>query len=95
MSQEKPRKKIIKVGDVISDKMEKTVVVRVMRVLQHPTLRKVIKRFTKLYAHDEKNEARVGDRVVIMGTRPLSKLKRWRVIEVIKQPVSLEKESGI
>lgn len=69
-----------KIGVVISDKMNKTRVVKIIRFIQHPKYKKYIKRSTKVYAHDEKNETKVGDKVVIMEVRPLSKLKRWRVI---------------
>lgn len=68
---------------VLSDKMDKTLVVRVERRLRHPVLKKVITRYMKLYVHDEKGEAKAGDRVVIQETRPLSKLKRWRLIQVV------------
>ena len=67
---------------VLSNQMDKTIVVRVERRLRHPVLKKVLTRYKKLYAHDEKREAKPGDRVVIQETRPLSKLKRWRLIEV-------------
>jgi small subunit ribosomal protein S17 len=73
-----------RVGVVISDKMEKTIVVRVERVTKHPLYNKVIKKFLKLKAHDEKNEAKNGDKVKIAETRPLSKDKRWRLVEILK-----------
>lgn len=73
------------VGVVTSDKMEKTVVVNVERLVRHPRFGKFVKRFTKCYAHDEKGEARRGDRVEIMETRPLSRLKRWRLVRVIER----------
>lgn len=69
-------------GVVVSNKMEKTVVVRVERTIRHPRYDKVITRSKKYYAHDESNSAREGDVVTIMETRPLSKLKRFRVVEV-------------
>jgi small subunit ribosomal protein S17 len=69
-------------GVVVSNKMQKTVVVRVDRTLRHPQYDKVITRSKKYYAHDEANAARVGDEVVIMETRPLSKLKCWRVVQI-------------
>ncbi len=72
-------------GIVISDSMDKTVVVGVERRFRHPTYGKEIKRSKKYYAHDEKNEARKGDVVRIVETRPLSKLKRWRLVEVLKK----------
>lgn len=72
-----------RVGVVLSDRMDKTIVVRVERRLRHPRLKKVITRYKKLYAHDEKGEAKAGDVVRISETRPLSKLKRWRLVEII------------
>lgn len=72
-----------RVGEVISNKMTKTIVVRVERRFPHPQYRKVITAYNKFYAHDEKGEAKPGDRVRIQETRPLSKLKRWRLVEVI------------
>jgi len=74
-----------RVGEVISNKMAKTIVVRVERRFPHPQYRKVITAFTKFYAHDEKNQAKPGDRVRIQETRPLSKLKRWRLVEVVER----------
>jgi len=67
-------------GTVISSKMDKTVVVRVSRLYRHPVYGKVLSRSTKCYAHDESGQVQVGDEVKIMETRPLSKLKRWRVV---------------
>jgi small subunit ribosomal protein S17 len=72
-----------RVGEVISNKMTKTIVVRVERRFPHPRYKKVVTGYKKLYAHDEKAEAKVGDRVRIEETRPLSKLKRWRLVEVV------------
>ncbi|MGB9722072.1 MAG: 30S ribosomal protein S17 [bacterium] len=72
-----------KVGIVLSDKMQKTVVVKLMRYVKHPLYKKYIRKKTKVYAHDEKNECKVGDKVLIEQTRPLSKLKRWRVLRKI------------
>lgn len=73
-----------RVGVVLSDKMDKTIVVGVVRRVPHPKFRKIVKKTTKLYAADDAGEAKVGDRVRVMETRPLSKLKRWRLIEVLK-----------
>lgn len=70
-------------GEVISDKMLKTIVVRVERRFRHPTFKKVVTSYKKFYAHDEKSEAKVGDRVRIQETRPLSRSKRWRLVEVV------------
>ena len=74
-----------RVGRVVSDKMDKTIVVAVEDSVQHPLYNKIIKRTYKLKAHDEKNECGVGDKVLIMETRPLSKDKRWRVVEIIEK----------
>jgi small subunit ribosomal protein S17 len=75
----------VRVGRVISDKMDKTIVVKIERTLKHPLYGRIIKQFTKFYAHDEKNDARVGDAVRIMETRPISSLKRWRLVEVVEK----------
>lgn len=74
-----------RVGMVVSDKMDKTVVVAIVDNVKHPLYKKIVKRTVRLKAHDEKNECRVGDRVEVMETRPLSKDKRWRVIEIIEK----------
>ncbi|MHC1746691.1 MAG: 30S ribosomal protein S17 [Negativicutes bacterium] len=74
-----------RIGKVVSDKMEKTVVVAVERLVQHPVYKKSIKQTTKFKAHDEENEGHIGDTVKIMETRPLSKDKRWRVVEIIEK----------
>ncbi|MBM3876198.1 MAG: 30S ribosomal protein S17 [Verrucomicrobia bacterium] len=74
-----------RVGDVVSDKMDKTIVVRVERRFQHPIYKKVVTSSKKYYAHDEKGEARTGDRVRITETRPLSKTKRWRLVEIVER----------
>lgn len=73
-----------RVGVVLSAKMDKTIVVGVVRRVPHPRFRKIVKKTTKLYAADDKGEAKAGDRVRIMETRPLSKLKRWTLTEVLK-----------
>ncbi|MCK9407784.1 MAG: 30S ribosomal protein S17 [Bacteriovoracaceae bacterium] len=70
-------------GKVVSNKMAKSIVVAIERKVAHPLYKKYFKRTTKFYAHDEKNEAGVGDTVKIMETRPLSKLKRWRLVEIV------------
>jgi small subunit ribosomal protein S17 len=72
------------VGTVTSDKMAKTRVIRVDRLVQHPLYRKTMKLRSKFYAHDEKNASKVGDKVRIEACRPLSRLKRWKVAEIIK-----------
>ena len=74
-----------KVGRVVSDKMDKTIVVRVDTVKAHPRYKKVVRRSAKFHAHDAENEAKTGDTVRIMETRPLRKLKRWRLVEVIQK----------
>ncbi|MBE0568522.1 MAG: 30S ribosomal protein S17 [Deltaproteobacteria bacterium] len=76
-----------KVGVVVSDKMDKTVVVQVERLVPHPVYKKYVKRRNRIKAHDEKNEFQVGDRVEIIEARPLSKDKRWRVNKLIDRPV--------
>lgn len=73
------------VGLVTSDKMDKTVVVSIKDRVQHPLYKKIVNRTVKIKAHDEKNECGVGDKVLIMETRPLSKNKRWRVAEIIEK----------
>lgn len=73
-----------RVGEVISDKMDKTIVVKTITRVPHPIFGKIVKQVKKFHVHDEKNEAKVGDRVSIMETRPLSRLKRWRLVEVIR-----------
>ena len=74
-----------RVGKVVSDKMDKTIVVAIADSVQHPLYKKIIKRTSKLKAHDENNECRVGDTVEVMETRPLSKDKRWRLVEIIEK----------
>ena len=74
-----------RVGKVVSDKMDKTIVVAIADSVQHPLYKKIIKRTYKLKAHDENNECRVGDTVEVMETRPLSKDKRWRLVEIIEK----------
>ena len=76
------RKELI--GTVVSDKMQKTIVVKVERLVKHPLYKKTIKKFKKFKVHDEENKAKVGDKVRIVETRPLSKHKRWRLVEVLK-----------
>ena len=75
----------VRLGTVISDKMNKSIVVRVDRTMRHPLYQKTFRTFSKLYAHDENNEARVGDVVRVMETRPLSAIKRWRLIEIVEK----------
>jgi small subunit ribosomal protein S17 len=75
----------VRVGVVVSDAMDKTVVVRIDRVVRHPLYGKTIRRSSKLAAHDEANDANVGDTVRVTETRPVSKTKRWRVVEVVER----------
>ena len=74
-----------RVGLVVSDKMEKTVVVSIERRVQHPVYGKMVRRTKRFKAHDERNEAKTGDTVRIMETRPMSKDKRWRVVEIVER----------
>jgi small subunit ribosomal protein S17 len=74
-----------KIGRVVSDKMEKTIVVAIEELKQHELYKKAVKRTVKFKAHDENNEAHVGDKVSIMETRPLSKDKRWRLVEIVEK----------
>ena len=75
------------VGTVVSDKMDKTIVVAVETMVKHPIYKKTVKRTYKLKAHDEENNCKVGDKVKVMETRPLSKDKRWRVVEIVEKAV--------
>lgn len=75
----------VRTGKVVSDKMDKTVVVAIERLVQHGLYGKPVKKTTKFKAHDENNESHIGDTVTIMETRPLSKDKRWRVVEVVER----------
>ena len=84
MTEERSLRKV-RVGMVVSDKMDKTVVVAIEDNVKHPVYGKIIKRTLKVHAHDENNECGVGDKVRIMETRPLSKTKRWRVVEIIEK----------
>jgi small subunit ribosomal protein S17 len=81
----KERQRKIRVGKVVSEGMNKTIVIAVERYVKHPLYRKYIKRTSKLYAHDEKNDAHEGDTVRVIETRPVSKLKRWRVTAILER----------
>ena len=83
-TRERARRKV-RTGVVVSDKMDKTVLVRIDRVTRHSAYHKTVRRSSRLAAHDEGNEARVGDTVRVMETRPLSKSKRWRVVEIVER----------
>ena len=74
-----------RIGRVVSDKMDKTIVVAVEDHVKHPLYKKIVKKTYKLKAHDENNECNIGDKVKVMETRPLSKDKRWRLVEIIKK----------
>lgn len=76
-----------RVGVVVSDKMQKTIVVKVERMIKHKLYKKFVSRISKFKVHDEKNECKIGDKVKIMETRPLSKEKRWRLVEILKSCV--------
>ncbi|RKX24347.1 MAG: 30S ribosomal protein S17 [Candidatus Zixiibacteriota bacterium] len=75
----------LRVGIVVSDAMEKSIIVRIDRKMKHALYKKPVKSSTRLHAHDEKNDANVGDRVRVMETRPLSKTKRWRLVDVVER----------
>ncbi len=75
----------VRIGRVVSDKPDKTIVVEVERYVQHPLYKKHIRRRSKVHAHDEKNESRVGDTVRVIESRPMSRLKRWRLIEIVSR----------
>ena len=84
MAEERNFRKVRR-GYVVSDKMDKTIVVAVKDSVQHPLYKKILKRTKKFKAHDENNEAGVGDTVQIMETRPLSKMKRWRLLKIVEK----------
>ncbi|MBI2237378.1 MAG: 30S ribosomal protein S17 [Actinobacteria bacterium] len=83
-AQERNRRKV-RTGVVVSEKMDKTVLVEIDRVVRHPVYKKTVRRSAKLAAHDENNDAHVGDTVRVMETRPLSKTKRWRVVDIVER----------
>ncbi len=85
MNEKRTTSRKTRVGRVVSDKMDKTIVVAVEDRVQHPLYKKIIKKTYKLKAHDENNECGIGDRVRVMETRPLSKEKRWRLVEIIEK----------
>ncbi|ACX52610.1 MULTISPECIES: 30S ribosomal protein S17 [Ammonifex] len=82
----------VRVGRVVSDKMDKTVVVAIETLVRHKLYQKAVRRTKKVKAHDENNECRVGDKVLIMETRPLSKEKRWRVVQILERGRHLGEE---
>lgn len=85
MAEETRNLRKTRVGKVVSDKMDKTIVVAIEDNVKHPTYGKIIKRTTKIHAHDENNECSIGDKVQVMETRPLSKTKRWRLESIIEK----------
>ena len=86
MSEEiKRNERKVRVGKVVSDKSDKTIVVAIEELVQHKLYKKAVKRTVKFHAHDENNEAHVGDKVSIMETRPLSKQKRWRLVQIVEK----------
>ena len=85
MTEQRDTLRKVRVGMVVSDKMNKTVVIAIEDNVKHPVYGKIIKHTLKVHAHDENNECGIGDTVKIMETRPLSKTKRWRVVEVIEK----------
>ncbi|HLG41902.1 MAG TPA: 30S ribosomal protein S17 [Planctomycetota bacterium] len=87
--EEDRRQRKMFIGVVTSDKMEKTIVVNVERLVRHARFGKYVRRFTKCYTHDEKGEAHRGDRVEIMETRPLSRLKRWRLVRIVEKGAAI------
>lgn len=84
VSSDRTRRKV-RTGVVVSEKMDKTVLVRIDRKVRHPLYKKTLARSNRLAAHDENNDARVGDTVRVMETRPLSKTKRWRIVEIVER----------
>lgn len=83
------RRKIL-LGEVVSDRMHKTITVKVERRIRHPIYERVVKRSKKYHAHDEHNQCQMGDQVRIVETRPLSKTKRWRVVEIVRRRAGTE-----
>ena len=83
--QAKRNERKVRVGKVVSDKMQKTIVVAIEELVQHKLYKKAVKRTVKFKAHDENNDAKVGDKVSIMETRPLSKDKRWRLVKIVEK----------
>ena len=84
MAEERKLRKV-RVGKVVSNKMDKTIVVAIEDHVRHPKYNKIIKRTVKIHAHDEQNVCSIGDKVSVMETRPLSKTKRWRLVEIVEK----------
>lgn len=91
---EKTRMRASKVGVVVSDRMDKTAVVAVERMVRHPSYKRIVRRTSKFFAHDEKNEARTGDQVEIVETRPLSRNKRWRIARIVAKAPEKAREAA-
>jgi small subunit ribosomal protein S17 len=87
-------KRKVLLGEVVSNRMQKTITVKVERRLRHPIYERVVKRSKKFHAHDERNECQVGDFVRIIETRPLSKTKRWRLLEIVQRRVGTVSPAG-
>ena len=85
MSEQRKKMRKLRVGKVVSDKMQKTVVVAIEDNVPHPKYGKIIKRTVKIHVHDEKGECSIGDKVSVTETRPLSKTKRWRLVEILEK----------
>ena len=85
MSEQKRNERKTRIGKVVSNKMDKTIVVAIEELVQHKLYKKSVKRTVKFKAHDENNEAQIGDRVQIMETRPLSREKRWRLVKIVEK----------
>ncbi len=83
--EQKRNERKVRIGKVVSDKMDKTIVVAIEELVQHKLYKKSVKRTVKFKAHDENNEAQIGDRVQIMETRPLSREKRWRLVKIVEK----------
>ncbi|HEV3264053.1 MAG TPA: 30S ribosomal protein S17 [Acidimicrobiales bacterium] len=84
-TQERPNRRKVREGTVVSDQMQATVIVAVVERVRHPRYGKTVQRTKRLYVHDEQNEAKIGDRIRVIETRPLSKLKRWRLMEILER----------
>jgi small subunit ribosomal protein S17 len=84
------RQKKVLLGEVVSDRMQKTITVKVERRFQHPIYERVVKRSKKFHAHDEHNQCQIGDQVRIIETRPLSKTKRWRLLEIVRRRAGVD-----
>ncbi len=81
----RPNRRKVREGTVVSDQMQATVIVAVVERVRHPRYGKTVQRTKRLYVHDEQNEAKIGDRIRVIETRPLSKLKRWRLMEILER----------